>query len=159
LAQVTVFDGDPAPPEKRHSPTQFLAHVYCGQMAGWIKMPHGTEVNLGLGDVVLDGVAVSPLPHPKRGTAQVFGPYLLWPNGWMDEDASSYGSRPRPRQHCVRRGPAPQRKGHSSPRLFGLFYCGHGRPSLLQLSSCMKQEGQHPLTGQRTANFRLLANQ
>jgi len=23
----------------------------------------------------------------------------------------------------------------------------------------MKQEGQHPLTGQRTANFRLLANQ
>jgi len=26
-------------------------------------------------------------------------------------------------------------------------------------SRCFKQEGQHPLTGQRVANFRLLANQ
>jgi len=41
-----VFDGDPAPPEKRHNPTQFLAHVYCGRSAAWIKMPLGTEVNL-----------------------------------------------------------------------------------------------------------------
>jgi len=37
-----------------------LAHVYCGQTAGWIKMPLGTEVNLGPGDVVLDGVAAPP---------------------------------------------------------------------------------------------------
>jgi len=28
-----------------------------------------------------------------------------------------------------------------------------------ELHSVFKQEGQHPLTGQRTANFRLLANQ
>jgi len=55
-----VFDGDPAPPEKRAHPTKFLAHVYCGQTAGWIKMPLGTEVNLGPGDVVLDGVAAPP---------------------------------------------------------------------------------------------------
>jgi len=40
------------------APTQFLAHVYCGQTAGWIKMQIGTEVNLGPGEVVLDGVAV-----------------------------------------------------------------------------------------------------
>jgi len=53
-----VFDGDPAPQKKRHSPcTQFLAHVCCGQTAGLIKMPLGTEVNLGPDDVVLDGVA------------------------------------------------------------------------------------------------------
>jgi len=39
-----VFDGDPAPQKKRHSPTQFLAHVYCGQTVGWIKMPLSTEV-------------------------------------------------------------------------------------------------------------------
>jgi len=31
-------------------------------------MPLGTEVNLGLGDVVLDGVAASS-PPPNRGTA------------------------------------------------------------------------------------------
>ena len=39
----TVLDGDPAFPQKGHSP-QFSAHVHCGQMAGWIKMPLGTEV-------------------------------------------------------------------------------------------------------------------
>jgi len=55
-----VFDGDPAPPEKGTAPTQFLAHVYCGQTAGWIKMPLGREVNLGPGYVVLDGVASPP---------------------------------------------------------------------------------------------------
>jgi len=64
-----VFDGDPAPPrEKGTAPTQFLAHVYCGQTAGWIKMLLSTEVNLGPGNVVLDGVE---LLH-KRGTAPSF---------------------------------------------------------------------------------------
>jgi len=43
-------------------------------------MPLGTEVNLGPGDVALDGVATPP----KRGTAPVFGQCLLWRNGWMD---------------------------------------------------------------------------
>jgi len=38
-------DGDPAASEKGHSP-QFSVHVCCGQMAGWIKMPLGTEVGL-----------------------------------------------------------------------------------------------------------------
>jgi len=53
-----VFDGDLAPPEKKGTaPTQVLAHVYCGQTAGWIKMPLGLEVNLCSGDVVLDGIA------------------------------------------------------------------------------------------------------
>jgi len=47
------------PPEKGHThPTQFLAHVYCGQMAG-------TEVDLGLGHIVLDGV-----PAPAKGAHQ-----------------------------------------------------------------------------------------
>jgi len=80
-----VFDGDPAPPEKGHNPMQFLADVYCGQTAGWIKMSLGTEVNLGPGDVVLDGVAGPPL---KGAQPPVFGCCPLWPNGWMDEDAT-----------------------------------------------------------------------
>ena len=33
-----VLDVDPAPPKKGHSP-QFSARAYCGQTAGWIKMP------------------------------------------------------------------------------------------------------------------------
>ena len=54
------------PPEKGHThPTQFLAHVYCGQMARWMKTPLGTEVDLGPGHIVLDGV-----PAPAKGAQQ-----------------------------------------------------------------------------------------
>jgi len=61
-----VLDGDQVPPPlKGHSPPNFLAHVHCGQTAGWTKMPVGMEVGLGPGDFVLDG---DPTP-PKRGTA------------------------------------------------------------------------------------------
>jgi len=27
---------------------------------------------------------------------------VLWPNSWMNQDATWYGGRPRPRRHCVR---------------------------------------------------------
>jgi len=43
------------------------------QMAGWIKMPRGMEVNRGPGDVVLDGVAAPP---PKSGTAPQFSVHV-----------------------------------------------------------------------------------
>ena len=57
---------DPATPRKRHShSTQFLAHVYCGHMAGWMKTPLGMEVDLGPGHIVLDGV-----PAPAKGAQQ-----------------------------------------------------------------------------------------
>ena len=49
-------------------PLKFSAHVYFGQTARWIMMPLGTEINIGLGDVVLDVVAAPP----KRGTAPSF---------------------------------------------------------------------------------------
>ena len=47
-----VLDGDPDPPKRAQPP--FLAHVCCGQMAGWIKIPLGIEVGLGSGHIVLD---------------------------------------------------------------------------------------------------------
>ena len=62
------------------------------------------------------------LPPPQRGTPN-FGPCLLWPNGWLHQDATWYGCRPRPRPHCVRwrprplpskRGKAPQFTAHVS---------------------------------------------
>jgi len=81
---------------------QFSVHFYCGQAAGWIKMPLDTEVNLGPGDVVLDRIAAPP----KRDTVLIFGSCLLWPNGWMGEDATLYGSRPQHRPHCFRQGPS-----------------------------------------------------
>jgi len=54
--------------KKGHSP-QFLAHVCCGQTAGWIKTPLGTEVDLGPGHFVLDGFPAVG----ERGTA----PHLI----------------------------------------------------------------------------------
>ena len=80
-----VLDGDPAPPSPKggRAPPQFSAHVYCGQTAGWIKVALGMEMGLGPGHIVLDG---DTAPLPKRGgrAPQIFGPSLLWPNGWMD---------------------------------------------------------------------------
>ena len=46
-------------------------------------------------------------PPSKGHSSPIFGPYLLWPNGWMDQDATWWGGRPRPRRHCVRWGPVP----------------------------------------------------
>jgi len=68
-----VFDGSELSPRKTGKAPPNFWPVYCGQMAGWIKMPLGTEVNLGPGDVVLDGVAAAP---PKRGTAPHFTAYF-----------------------------------------------------------------------------------
>ena len=49
-----VLDGDPAPIPKKEAGPQFSAHVYCGQMAEWIKMALGMEVGLSPGNFVLD---------------------------------------------------------------------------------------------------------
>jgi len=40
---------------------------------------------------------------------------VLWINGWMDQDATWYGGRPRSRRHCVRWGPSlpPSKKGRA----------------------------------------------
>jgi len=46
--------------------SHFTAHVYCGQTAGWIRIPLDTDVGLGLGDIVLDG---DPDPPTERGIA------------------------------------------------------------------------------------------
>ena len=60
--------------------------VYCGPTVGWLRMKLGMEVGLGPGHIVLDG---DPAPPPSKGhSPQCFGPCLLWPNGWMDQDAT-----------------------------------------------------------------------
>ena len=52
-----------------------------------MKVALGTEVGLSPGNIVLDR---DPVPPKKMSTAAppLFGPYLLWPNGWMDQDAT-----------------------------------------------------------------------
>jgi len=70
-----VLDGDPAPPEKRHSPSH--RPTIFGQCLLW---PNGCMdqdatwyINLGTGSVMLDGV---PAP-PKRGIAPSFRPMSI----------------------------------------------------------------------------------
>jgi len=77
-----VLDGYLDPPQKGGEAPLFSAHVYCGQTAGWIKMALAIEVGLSPGDFVLDG---DTAPPQKCGGAPfpIFGPFLLWPNGWM----------------------------------------------------------------------------
>jgi len=49
-----VFDVDPVTPEKGHIHSYpILAHVYFGEMAGWMKTSLGTAVDLGPGHIVL----------------------------------------------------------------------------------------------------------
>jgi len=82
-----VLDAVP-PSQKGGGAPQFSAHVYCGQTAGWIKTVLGTEVGLSPGDlVVLDGDPAPPLKG-DRAPSPIFGPFLLWPNGWMHQDAT-----------------------------------------------------------------------
>jgi len=110
-----VLDGDPAPPPLRGTaPPPISAKVRCGQTAGWTKMPHGVEVGLGPGDFVFEG---DPATLRKKGTPPPpnFGPCLLWPNGWMDQDATWYGGKPRPRRRCVRWGHSSPLKGAQPP--------------------------------------------
>ena len=66
-----VLDGDPAT-SKTWDSRQFLAHVYCSQTAGWIKMSLGMQVGLGPVDIVLDG---DPAP-PKRGPSPQFSAHV-----------------------------------------------------------------------------------
>jgi len=82
-------------PRRGGAPAQFSAHVHCGQTTAWIKMALGIEVVLGSGYIVLDW---DPAPLPKKGggaPSPIFGPFLLWPNGWMHQDATRYGGRPQ----------------------------------------------------------------
>jgi len=92
-------------------PPQFLAHVYCGQN-GWMNQdptwhrgepwsrPHYARWG-------------PSSPPPKGADPPIFGTCLVWPNGWMDQDAW-YGGMPGPRRHCVRWGlSSPPLKGHS----------------------------------------------
>jgi len=51
--------GRSPPPKKKN-----LAHICCGQTAGWIQMPLGREVGLSPTKIVLDG---DPAPPPPKG--------------------------------------------------------------------------------------------
>ena len=48
-------------------------------------MKLGVREGLSPGYVILDG---DPASLPKGAQPPILGPYLLWQNGWMDQDAT-----------------------------------------------------------------------
>jgi len=92
-----VLDCNPAPP-KGHSP-QFSEHDRCGQTAGWIKIPLGTEVGLGPRDCVRWG-----LSSPQRGTAPNFQPMSIvakWSPTSATAELLSYSPNSYYINHCT----------------------------------------------------------
>ena len=120
-----MLDGVPAPLSTKgvEPPPQFSAHFYCGQTAGCIKMPLGMEVVLSPGDFGLDGDPSCPSKREAEAEAggrapPIFSPWLLWPDGWMDQDGTWHGGRPWSSPHCARWGHSspPQNRGQSPPK-------------------------------------------
>ena len=69
--------------------------------------------------IVSDG---DPAPPLQRDTAPIFGPYLLRPNGCMDQDITWYGARPWPGDFVLDGEPAPPaQKGSGAPNFWSMF--------------------------------------
>jgi len=142
--------GPSSPSRQRGTATQFLAHIFCGQMARRIKMPFSRELGLGPSDTTLDGDPAPPPPKGDRAPKMVlgmevglgpshivlhrdsapipkkwaeplpiFGPCLLWPYDWMDQDDTWHGGGPLSRPRCFRWGPIfPSPKSGQTPNFW-----------------------------------------
>jgi len=88
-------------PLKRAQHPHVLAHVYCDQTAELIKMPVGTEVDLGPGHIVLDGDSALPPVKGSAAPSPVFGPCLLFPNGCRSQLLEMTCSQSVPWRVCV----------------------------------------------------------
>ena len=79
-------------------------------------MPLGRQVGLSQSDIVLAGDSQNGSRPPN------FRPCLLWPDCWMDHDATWRGGRSRLRPHCARWGSSsPSPKGAQHPPIFGPY--------------------------------------
>jgi len=114
-----VLDGDPAPYPKRggvpHNfrPTSIVSKRLHGSRCHLVRRHASAYATLCSMWTQLPPEKGHTHPHP------IFGPCLLWPNVWMDEDVANwYGSRPRPMPHYCTGSQLP-RKGHNSLPLFG----------------------------------------
>ena len=125
-------------PQKGHSP-HFSAHVYCGKMARWMKMPLDTEIGLGSGHIVLDG---KPVPFPQKGHSPHFSAHVYCGKTarWMKMPLDTeLGLAPGP---IVRWGFSSPRKGAQPPIFGSCLLWPNGRTSQLLLSTCSKCKQQ-----------------
>ena len=105
----------PLPKKGVAPPAQFSAHIYYGQMAGWIEMAHGTEMGLGPVNIVLDG---DRAPTQKRGRS-------LPPQCSADFycGATWYGGRPHSGNFVLYGDAAPSQKEDGVPQLSAHVHC------------------------------------
>ena len=109
-----VLDGDPVPPPLN------------GHRGGRAGSPSKTKSHGPRPTAISSGILVHPAVWPQRTLAEnweaeppIFGPCLLWTNGWMDQDATWFGGKPLLRRRCVRRDcSSPLKKGVHRP-VFG----------------------------------------
>jgi len=73
-----VLDGDPGLPFPKGAQPSISAHICCGQMDGWIKMPLGRKVGLDPSNIVLDG---NPAPPPKGSQPPQFSAHVYASTG------------------------------------------------------------------------------
>jgi len=113
--------GTQVPLPQRGAAPQFSAHVCCGQMAAWIRMPLGMEIGLSPGDFVLDGTQ-PPLPKRGAGPSPQFSPHVYCGQtaGWIKV---ALGMEARlGGQHCARWGPSsPPQNGGRAPEFSAHF--------------------------------------
>jgi len=75
-----------------------------------------------------------PSLHPQKegGTHQIFGPCLLWPNGWMDQDATWHEKGVIPGDSVLDGDPAPS----ATKSLCGNFWAAVCKTACPMLSDC-----------------------
>ena len=96
---------------------QSVTLVYCSQTVGRIKMKLGMQVVLGTGHIALDAEPARSPPPQERSTPK-FRSIFLRLNGCIDQDATWYGGRPRPRRHCFIWGSSSPKKAAQRPPTF-----------------------------------------
>jgi len=94
-----VLDGDPAPPRLRGTAHSFRPMSVVAKRLDGIRChlvwryasAQATLCSMGTHSPAEKGHS----PYPR------FGPCLLYPNGWLDQDATWYRGKPRPRRRCI----------------------------------------------------------
>jgi len=87
--------------------------------------------------VTSNGSPYATGPLSNLSVLSVCNDRVLWPDGWMDQDATWYEGRPRPWRHCVRWGPSsPTERAQQPHPTFRPNLLRHGRSSQQLLSSC-----------------------